>query len=104
MFAALNVLSELCAIDRARNENLLIPNHELSLMPEKHIAAKKERERDNKKDSQPHNHLRQKKEKKNNNSNTQFYKNIQPLSVLAIDGFSFGGREMSFWLNGMYES
>lgn len=45
VFAAPNVLSELCAIDCARNENLLIPNHELSLMPEKHIGAENGRER-----------------------------------------------------------
>lgn len=48
MLAVPNVLSELCAIDRTRNENLLIPNHELSLMPKKHIRAEKEREREKK--------------------------------------------------------
>lgn len=97
VFAAPNVLSELRAIDRARNENLLIPNHELSLMPEKYIGAEKEREREKKKTHNRTTICVKKKKKKNNNSNAQFYKNVQPLSVLATDGFSFGGREMSFW-------
>lgn len=67
-------------------------------MPEKHIGAEKEREREKKRLTTAQPFVSKSKRKRKTTTQTRnFYKNVQPLSVLATDGFSFGGREMSFW-------